>query len=286
MPQRTPTTFGAIEALHDRFVATMTAPEVWALLMRSAAVHCLRGPVNVMMITAQRPSATDIRTRSEWATLGHQVRQGEPAICIFALPEPSRFGAERVDQPWRPDAQPLVAADRAREYRTPIQAYTVAEMFDVSQTSAAHDEQYRRMRQRLAAPALPVDFVERRAVYELQTLGAADVDTSVEPDEQSALTRLQDLARAWVQEDRECPTPEDQEALALSAAHVVARMAGMRNTGPVPVPRLTGDPVEGGNSRIKVAATYVIRTAHSISDLITEQCPCCGELIDQCVQVT
>jgi hypothetical protein len=279
MAHETPSTFGEIEALHDRFVDSLTSPAVWALLMRSAGAHWKRGPLNLMMITAQRPGASDIRTRSDWEARGHQVLPGASAIRIFTLPS----GTVIEDgTPWYPDALPMVDQHRLREYQTSIRDLSVVEVFDVSQTSAADDAEYREWSQRWANRPLPIEFVERRSVSELEMFDIL-AETSDQPDEVSALARLQELARAWVQED--APLPEGHEAIALSAAHVVARLAGMSNLGPAPVPQMPTEIIPGINSaRIKVAATYAIRTGHDIYHRITELCPCCGELADQCIR--
>lgn len=260
---------GKIQVLHDRFVERLVEPEVWAQLMRVAAAHPLRGPVNCVMIAAQMPQATDVRTRAEWESLGYQVLEGQHGIQIFTSPDDhgTRTGARK---PFPPDGTPWPLCPE-EEYHSCIEEYDTAMVFDISQTSAANWE----------LNPLPVEFIEDVSVSMLQMDYGVDVDVSSSPTETTALARLQDLARLWLREDGDWG---GTEAEAISVAHVVARMAGMSAPGTAPVPTQLPQPV-GCNPAIKIAAIRVIRVARELYDQITETCPCCGQLADQCIEI-
>jgi hypothetical protein len=278
----------AADVLHDRFVASLSAPAVWALMLRSAATHSDYGPINIMMITAQRPGASDVRPRAEWERLGHQVLEGEEGIHVFVTARDADGTPRWEREAFPPDARPLTWAGQNWEYATCISHYDVAEVFDISQTTAAKDEEIRNRRR---VPPLPTDFIEQRAIGELENEFGIHVRLRREPTEESARARLQELARAMVSAcwgsgdpdwDEWPSVPSSSiEAQALSVAHLVSRMAGMLCPGQAPVPTKLVKAM-GCNDPIKVTAIEVIRAAQETFSKIVEICPCCGELGDQC----
>lgn len=274
MVHTTHSSLGEAATLHDQFVGDLAMPAVWEALMRSAGVHTRYAPVNQMMITAQRPGASDVRPRSEWEEMGHQVLDGEQGIKIFVSTD-SAWGPER--QAFPPECEPVCWESRLEECSSCIGHYDVAEVWDVRQTTAADSVWH------VPSP-WPVDFIERRAVRHLEMIGVRAA-ASETPTRQTALARLCDLARAQGR-FHDWPTGDDDragggdrvEVMALSTAFVVARLAGMRGgCGPAPVPTLLPE-AAGCNSPMKVAATKVIRAAQELNRLLFEPCPCCGEL--------
>lgn len=272
------------EVLHDRFVATMADLEVWAKLMRSAAVHRQRGPVNVMMITAQMPEATLVLSRDEWEDLGHQVHEGQRGIQIFTIAQDE--GSATPSEVFHPDGFPMLW--QAPElYKTCIRYYDTTTVFDISQTTAANDEDFRRTQ---SVPSPSLAFLEDRILDELETMALfMHVDKKIPersdiPTEETILPLLQELARGWIrlEWDPEAPSRPTRgdwganENEALSAAHVAARMLGMRTTGPAPVPQVLGLPASC-NPPIKVSAMRVIRVAREMYKSIVDVCPCCVE---------
>lgn len=257
---------GEATILHDRISSALAAPEVWALLMRSAAVHTLYGPLNHLMITAQRPGSSNVRPRSEWEEIGHRVLDGEQGIKVF-VPAPGDGMGPDTRRAFPPDCEPMTSQSQEEECLSCVGHYDVAQVWDISQTTAANDENVR-----YGLPPKPVAFIEEMAVTQLRMCGR-DAEVSDAPTEETALARLQELTREWTIDN----WLGDDEGVTLTLAHLVARMAGMRHCGPVPVPNLLPEAM-GCNGPLKVAATKVIRAAREIYQFVLAQCPCCGEV--------
>ncbi|HEU5023593.1 MAG TPA: toprim domain-containing protein [Spirillospora sp.] len=56
----------------------------WTEWLRQAALHGRYGFVNTLLIPAQRPTATDVRSYDDWVKQGRQVRRGETGIRILS----------------------------------------------------------------------------------------------------------------------------------------------------------------------------------------------------------
>ncbi|TDD71114.1 toprim domain-containing protein [Actinomadura rubrisoli] len=71
----------------------------WDAWLEQASRHVRYGFTNTLLIPAQRPSATDVRSYDAWQKQGHQVRRGETGIRIISTrgkPRPV-FDVEQTD---------------------------------------------------------------------------------------------------------------------------------------------------------------------------------------------
>jgi DNA primase len=75
--------------LHDRVdlqLRSLVTGEDWAAWLRLAARLPSLGFTNVLLVAAQRPSATFVAGYQAWQAQGRHVRNGEPGIKVFAEP--------------------------------------------------------------------------------------------------------------------------------------------------------------------------------------------------------
>lgn len=71
----------------------------WDAWLEEASRHGRYGFTNTLLIVAQRPSATDVRSYDAWQKAGRQVRRGETALRIFSARGKLRavFDIEQTD---------------------------------------------------------------------------------------------------------------------------------------------------------------------------------------------
>ncbi|MVZ99038.1 toprim domain-containing protein [Actinomadura sp. LD22] len=84
----------------------------WAAWLEQASRHGRYGFTNTLLIPAQRPTATDVRSYDDWLKLGRQVRRGETSICILSRSGKPRpvFDVEQTDGAAIEDAVPVPTA--------------------------------------------------------------------------------------------------------------------------------------------------------------------------------
>jgi len=112
---------------------TDTGPQALLDLLAIAMVNLSRySPLNVAMIMAQRPDATDVRGYRTWKKAGKQVLKGERAIWI-----------------WAPRLKKTV--DENGEEKEVIAGFRLVPVFDITQTDATPEETQHPMHQ-ITAP--------------------------------------------------------------------------------------------------------------------------------------
>ncbi|MFE1130837.1 hypothetical protein ACFW6R_29710 [Streptomyces albidoflavus] len=248
----------ALTAAVDAACAVLHTDPVWGALLTVAAHLPDRGPVNVIAITAQMPTATDVRGKAAWRDAGRHPAKGSTSLRIF---QPMKGGGSRAAA----DAQSggatpdPTAADTATEQgatggepgRRKIRTYKAAPVYDVSQTAGAEYQ---------APPAPAVD--PARAAARLRAAADALAAECPGPDPEAApadqARALLDVLAAALLTGPDV-VPGQHAAEAASAAHLAARMLGL-DPGPAPAPQLGG--ITCGDERmtpaIKDAAERVI----------------------------
>src|ERR1700734_2144857 len=68
----------------DGQIRSLVTGEDWTAWLRLAARLPGLGFTNVLLVAAQRPSATFVAGYQEWQAQGRHVRNGEPGIQVFA----------------------------------------------------------------------------------------------------------------------------------------------------------------------------------------------------------
>ena len=117
-----------IAELHDRVdvqLRSLVTGEDWAAWLRLAARLPGSGFTNVLLVAAQRPSATFVAGYQAWQAQGRHVRNGEPGIQVFAEPRAPSGGprSSRAAGTGPPDGD----GNRKREER-------LTYVWDVAQT--------------------------------------------------------------------------------------------------------------------------------------------------------
>lgn len=107
-------------------VRAMVTGEHWAAWLSVAARFPAWSFTNVMLVAAQRPTATFLASYEEWQGKGRQVREGEPGIQVIADPSPGFADGGRSQVAYR-----ATRALREQIGRAPRLAY----VWDISQTS-------------------------------------------------------------------------------------------------------------------------------------------------------
>lgn len=84
----------------------------WATWLEQASRHGRYGFTNTLLIPAQRPTATDVRSYDDWLKLGRQVRRGETSIRILSRSGKPRpvFDVEQTDGTAIEDTAPVPTA--------------------------------------------------------------------------------------------------------------------------------------------------------------------------------
>jgi antirestriction protein ArdC len=258
-------------------VESLTTEEGWQNMIRSRAWLRRYSLGNLLMIVAQNPDATDVRSYGDWKKTGRHVRRGERGIRIFA---PLRYRV-RDD-----DGEPLTDPDGNPRYR--INAFTVVSVFDVSQTDGeplpATDRATPRVLTGAAPPQLwdtVADQITRRG-YTIErgetapANGWVDFDTRTVrvredvDDAQAVKTLVHELAHITCEHETRDIRRATAEVEAESVACLVAAMAGL-DTLPYSVPYVAGWAKDAETAR--ASADRVITVADTIVTALASDLP-------------
>ncbi|MEU8803280.1 toprim domain-containing protein [Spirillospora sp. NPDC048819] len=91
---------GILQGIADHAVTCLTDGRLeWETWLEHASRHGRYGFTNTLLIPAQRPSATDVRSYDAWQKEGRQVRRGETGIRIISTRGKPRtvFDVEQTD---------------------------------------------------------------------------------------------------------------------------------------------------------------------------------------------
>ncbi|MFG2245781.1 toprim domain-containing protein [Spirillospora sp. NPDC048823] len=91
---------GILQGIADHAVAGLAdGRPAWDIWLKQASRHGRYGFTNTLLIPAQRPSATDVRSYDAWQKQGRQVRRGETGIRIISTRGKPRtvFDIEQTD---------------------------------------------------------------------------------------------------------------------------------------------------------------------------------------------
>lgn len=98
---------------------TLVGDEGWSRFLRTAARFHSYSASNIFLIMSQCPNATRVAGFRKWQQLGRHVKRGEKSIKILA---PARY---------------KITDEKANEVRWAVRGFTVANVFDISQTDGA-----------------------------------------------------------------------------------------------------------------------------------------------------
>lgn len=110
------------QELHDRLtdqVSALTDSEQWKRYLKTLAAFHDYSLNNVLLILAQRPTATRVAGYRTWQNLGRQVRKGEKAIKIFG------YSTKKVTE---------TDPDTGDEVTKNVAWYPILSVFDIEQT--------------------------------------------------------------------------------------------------------------------------------------------------------
>lgn len=116
-----------LAAVHGQLTAAVDAlvdGPAWRRMLEVAARFHRYSPNNVLLITLQRPDATQVAGYQTWKQLGRQVRKGEAGIAILAPIAVRRLAADDVP----PDAAQPETSERV------LRGFRVTHVFDIGQT--------------------------------------------------------------------------------------------------------------------------------------------------------
>ena len=120
---------------HDRLTAAVAAlvdGDAWRAMLEIAARFPRYSTNNVLLITAQRPDATNVAGLRIWNTLGRRVRKGEKGIAILA---PCTYRSQtQLDTGGAATAETADSADPEIGERRVLRGFRVAYVFDITQT--------------------------------------------------------------------------------------------------------------------------------------------------------
>ena len=117
------------EEAFDRLAAELRAgkSEAFQNYLNSAARFPHRSLRNILLIAAQRPTATDLRSYHDWADLGRYVKAGEKGVMVFA-----RVETKERDSFDRNQSTDQTASSKNGRFRPP--RFRTMYLFDVQQT--------------------------------------------------------------------------------------------------------------------------------------------------------
>ena len=123
-------------------VEALASSDEWMQMLRAAARFPTYSPSNVLLINAQRPSATRIAGFRTWNQFGRHVVKGEKGIAILAPctygPRTAAEATARSQVPARSSAAAGAdgpsAGDTDQAPRRVLAGFRIVHVFDVSQT--------------------------------------------------------------------------------------------------------------------------------------------------------
>lgn len=121
-----------VDALHEQLntaIMTLVSADGWKAMLRATAANLGRySSNNIMLILAQCPHATQVRSFKQWKENGRVVRKGEKALRIFAPRTLTKKDENGV---------PVLDKNGQEKQWTTFRSVPV---FDVSQTDPIGDE--------------------------------------------------------------------------------------------------------------------------------------------------
>ncbi|MFE9406918.1 ArdC-like ssDNA-binding domain-containing protein [Streptomyces sp. NPDC006530] len=126
-PTKTPEERAAeVDALHEQLntaIASLVSADGWKAMLRATVANLGRYSANnIMLILAQCPHATQVRSFNQWKENGRSVRKGEKSLRIFA---------PRTSTKKDTDGNPILDENGQEKKWTTFRAVPV---FDISQT--------------------------------------------------------------------------------------------------------------------------------------------------------
>jgi DNA primase len=148
-----------VEALAERAAAQaglLVTGEDWSAWLQLAARLPGWSFTNIMLISAQRPDATEVAGYQEWQAQARQVRKSEPGIAVIAEPPASASKTGRSSSSAGSGAA-VQSANRGRRTR-------VTYVWDIAQTSGPGEDRAMLLTPDLMLPALwePLTWLARR----------------------------------------------------------------------------------------------------------------------------
>lgn len=293
-----------LDALADGCLAVLPEQGAWGALMAAAAVHHGRGIVNCMLLAVQAPGALDAESLSGWRALGRKVRKGEHGHRIYTsvTSKPKGGGSGGAEQQAPEQAAPAEGTPADRDGGR-LRGFSTGSVFTLEQTDPVtpDGEAYQPAPAHPTGPAEAADAVRRlleRQTFHVQarpdwhhavTLDSREegehgewilpVDASRADAPATTAALLAIAARLCANDIQDVqdgvPVGLFADAVADSAAHVAARMLGLSDPGPAPVPELgewadlmDSDP---RNPLIKRLAAQAVATGrHLAADVAAE----------------
>ncbi|MET9676456.1 hypothetical protein ABZY68_25675 [Streptomyces sp. NPDC006482] len=226
-------------------------PDVWRAMLALAARLEDRGPINVIAILGQLPTATDVRSKTEWRKVGRYPAKGSTALRVWGPVKGRR--AEEAEGTERTET--TAGAEPADTTRDRVRAYRAMPTRDISQT--AGDDYTPEPK----PAADPMACARRLAAALAEPVTFEDTWTGP-----GALRVLLDVHAAARFRGLETVAGQN-EAEAASAAHLAALILGIH-------PRMAPAPQLGGivtgarmTPAIKDAAVRVIETGRALATL-------------------
>lgn len=245
----------ALESVMSATYAVLHTAPVWSAALAVAAALPARGPVNVIAITGQLPTASDVRGAGTWRKNGRHPAKGSTSLRIWA-PIKKKPSASTDSGQNETESAPATETPSAPAVRTKVRTYKAAPVFDISQTEGDELD---------PAPAAAIDapaMAQRLAA----ALPAAPEPLSSDP-EQAVRDLLTQHARARLAGPEMVTGQHTAEA--GSAAHLAALMTGI-TPSPAAAPQLGGIVTgEKFTPAIKEAAVRVIDLGRELAALAT-----------------
>lgn len=274
------------DELHETITAQVEAlrdSDAWQRFLTFAQAFHSYSLNNVMLILAQKPTATHVAGFRKWLELDRQVRKGERSIKIFGYAE--RKAREDEDTTG-------MRLNAKGEYVVPY--FPMLSVFDIAQTDPTEDWTEPNIAHRLSGDdpsgiyAATADYlaVEGWTVTREEIPGEVNGYTTMDgtrrivvdaelSDAQAAKTILHEAAHALLHVDDE---PGEyvahrglKECEAESVAYIVAGILGL-DTSAYSVGYVAGW-TQGNTETIRDTAANVLRAAHKIADAITTEAP-------------
>ncbi|MGA5643379.1 ArdC-like ssDNA-binding domain-containing protein [Streptomyces cinereoruber] len=121
-----------VDALHEQLnnaIASLISAEGWKAMLRATVANLGRYSANnMLLILAQCPHATQVRSFKQWKEHGRSVRKGEKGLRIFAP-----MTVKKKDE----TGEPIVDENGQEKKRTIFKTVAV---FDISQTDPIEEE--------------------------------------------------------------------------------------------------------------------------------------------------
>ena len=188
----------------DGQIRSLVTGEDWAAWLRLAAQLPGLGFTNVLLVIAQRPSATFVAGYQEWQAQGRHVRNGEPGIQVFA--EPRAASRKPRSSPCVGTGAPGASANRRKEER-------LTYVWDIAQTEGPP---------RADALQLPVTGGTPPGLWDALTWLARREGFAVERGACDQRPGLTDWGARRIRVRSDLDVPQAAQALTHELGHVLA----------------------------------------------------------------